>query len=75
MRAVAIKKSSREKVAGFHETGTLRCDGCGKYFFIGQNPASVDRWVGEKQAKWLEKVLAEEHERDKKHPDRIELPE
>jgi hypothetical protein len=22
-----------------------------------------------------EKVLAEEHERDKKHPDRIELPE
>jgi hypothetical protein len=24
--------------------------------------------------KWLEKVLAEEHERDKKHPDRIELP-
>jgi hypothetical protein len=24
---------------------------------------------------WLEKVLAEEHERDKKHPDRIELPE
>jgi hypothetical protein len=24
---------------------------------------------------WLEMVLAEEHERDKKHPDRIELPE
>ena len=23
----------------------------------------------------LEKVLAEEHERDRKHPDRIELPE
>jgi hypothetical protein len=30
--------------------------------------------VAEKQATWLEKVLAEEHERDKKHPD-IELPE
>jgi hypothetical protein len=27
------------------------------------------------QARWLEKVLAEEHERDKKHPDRIELPD
>jgi hypothetical protein len=38
-------------------------------------PTSVDRWVAEKQAKWLEKALAEEHERDKKHPDRIELPE
>ena len=25
-------------------------------------------------SKWLEKVLGEEHERDKKHPDRIELP-
>ena len=36
---------------------------------------SVDKWVAEKQAKWLEKVLAEEHERDKKHSDRIELPE
>jgi len=43
--------------------------------FIGHNPASVDKGVAEKQAKWLEKVLAEEHERDKKHPDRIELPE
>jgi hypothetical protein len=75
MRAVAIKKSSREKTAGLREMGTLRCDGCGEDFFIGHNPASVDRWVAEKQVKWLEKVLAEEHERDKKHPDRIELPE
>jgi hypothetical protein len=75
MKAVAIKKSSREKSAGFQEMGTLRCDSCGEDFFIGHNPASVDKWVAEKQAKWLEKVLAEEHERDKKHPDRIELPE
>jgi hypothetical protein len=44
--------------------------------FHRHNPASVDKWVAEKkQAKWLEKVLAEEHERDRKHPDRIELPE
>ena len=64
MKAVAIKKSSREKTAGFQEMGTLRCDGCG-----------VDMLVAEKQAKWLEKVLAEEHERDTKHPDRIELPD
>jgi hypothetical protein len=75
MRAVAIKKSGREKTTGFQEMGTLRCDGCGEEFFIVHNPQSVDKWVAEKQAKWLEKVLAEEHERDKKHSDRIELPE
>ena len=27
------------------------------------------------KAGWLEKVLAEEHERDKKHADRVELPD
>ena len=75
MWAVAIKRGSREKTTGFQEMGTLRCDGCGEEFFLGHNPQSVDKRVAEKQAKWLEKVLAEEHERDKKHPDRIELPE
>jgi hypothetical protein len=75
MRAVAIKKSSREKTLGFQEMGTLRCDGCGEEFFIGHNPKSVDKRIAEKQAEWLEKVLADEHERDKKHSDRIELPD
>ena len=76
MRAVAIKKGqNRDKAEGLQEMGTLRCDTCSEELFIGHHPASVDRWVAEKQAKWLEKVLAEEHERDKKHPDRIELPE
>jgi len=75
MRAVAIKKSSRETTAGFQEMGTLRCDGCGEEFFIGHNPQSVDKWAAEKQANWLEKALAEEHEREKKHSDRIELPD
>jgi len=75
MKAVAIEKSSREKAAGFQEMGTFRCDSCGEEFSIGHNPASVDKGVAETQAKWLEKVLAEEHERDTKHPDRIELPE
>jgi hypothetical protein len=75
MRAVAIKKGSREKAPDFYEMGTLRCDGCGEEFFIGHDPQSVNRSVAEKQAKWLEKVLADEHERDKKHPDKIELPD
>jgi hypothetical protein len=74
--AIAIKKGQNlEKAVGFQEMGTLRCDGCGEEFFIGHDPASVDKKLAEKQAKWLEKVLAEEHEREKTHPDRIELPE
>jgi uncharacterized Zn finger protein (UPF0148 family) len=75
MWAMAIKTSSREKAVGFQEMGTLRCDTCGEEFFIGHQPAWANEWVAEQQAKWLEKVLAEEHERDKKHRDRIELPD
>ncbi len=75
MRAVAVKKGhSQEKAAGFHEMGTLRCDGCGEEFVIAHQSPFVDKWVADKQAHWLEKVLAEEHEPDKKHADRIELP-
>ena len=76
MKAVAIKKGqSREKAADFQEMGTLRCEGCGEEFFIGHQPEFVDKWLADKQAHWLEKVLADEHERDQKHPDRIELPD
>jgi hypothetical protein len=77
MRAVAIKKGQpREKAApNFHEMGTLRCDGCGEEFLITHHPAFANKWLADKQAQWLEKVLAEEHERDKRHSDRIELPD
>jgi hypothetical protein len=40
-----------------------------------QDPAFVDKKAAEQQARWLEKVPAEEHERERKHPDRIELPD
>ena len=77
MKAVANKKGAepRESLADFQEMGTLRCDGCGEEFVISHDPAFADKRVAEKQAGWLEKVLGEEHERDKKHPDRIELPD
>jgi hypothetical protein len=75
MIAIAIKKSSRENAIGFQEMGTFRCDGCGEEFLIGHNPKSADQRIAEKQAKWLGIVLADEHERDKKHSDRIELPD
>jgi hypothetical protein len=76
MKAVAIKKDqTRDKAtADFQEMGILRCDGCGEEFIISHHPAVADKWVASQQAHWLEKVLAEEHERDKKHSDRIELP-
>jgi hypothetical protein len=35
--------------------------------FIGHNLQLVDKQVAEKQAMWLEKVLAEEHERIASH--------
>jgi hypothetical protein len=76
MKAVATKKGqSREKAAEFQEMGTVRCDGCGEAFAIEHQQEFADKWVAEKQAHWLEKVLAEEHEREKKHADRIELPD
>jgi hypothetical protein len=76
MRAVAIKKGQiRERAPAFAEMGTLRCDGCGEQFAIFHDPAFVDKTVAERQAHWLEKVLAEEHASERKHPDRIELPE
>jgi hypothetical protein len=55
--------------------GTLRCDHCGEEFVILHDPAFVNKTAAERQAHWLEKVLAEEHERERKHPDRIQLPE
>ena len=75
MGAVAIKKGqSREKAMGLQEMGTLRCDGCGEEFVVNHEPTLVDNRLAEKQASWLERVLADDHQCDKKHPDRIELP-
>ncbi len=78
MRAVAIKKGQTQKKATIDspiEMGTLRCDGCGEEFVIYHDSQLRDKASAERQAHWLEKVLAEEHERERKHPDRIELPE
>jgi hypothetical protein len=75
MKAAAIKKGhTDERSDGFQDMGTFRCDLCGELFSIVHSPLSADRWVAERQANWLEKVLAEEHQREKRHPDLIELP-
>jgi hypothetical protein len=76
MMAVAIKKGqTRERAPDFKEMGTLRCDSCGEQFVVFHDPADVDQAVAARQAQWLEKVLAEEHDRERKHPDRIRLPD
>jgi hypothetical protein len=76
MKAVAVRKGLiQQKTPGLQEMGTFRCDGCGEEFLINHPLEFADKRVAEKQARWLEKVLAEEHERDRKHPDRIELPD
>jgi hypothetical protein len=75
MVAVAIKKGqSREKARGLQERGTLGCDGCGEEFVVNHEPSIVNQRLAERQASWLERVLADDHQCDKKHPDRIELP-
>jgi hypothetical protein len=75
--AVAIKKGQLnvKAPAEFVTMGMVRCEGCGEEFLIGQHPAFSSLIVAERQAHWLEKVLADDHEREKKHSDRIELPE
>ena len=76
MNAVAIKKGqTKERALTFKEMGTLRCDGCGEEFIVFHDPTLVDNRAAARQAQWLEKVLADEHERGRKHPDRIQLPD
>jgi hypothetical protein len=76
MKAVAIKKGqTRERAPDFKEMGTLRCDRCGEEFTVFHDPTCVDKTAAARQAHWLEKVLAEEHERERRHPDRIQLPD
>lgn len=76
MESVAIKRGqSRERAPDMRDMGTLRCDGCGEEFTIFHHPSLANKQAAARQAHWLEKVLADEHERDRKHADRIRLPD
>ena len=75
MKPAAIKKGhTDEGAANFRVMGTFRCDGGGELFSIVHNSLLSHRGVEERQAHWLEKVPAEEHEREQKHPGVIEFP-
>jgi hypothetical protein len=76
MNPVAIRKGQDQTGAvGFTTMGTVRCDDCGEEFLIGHPPGLANARNAERQAQWLEKVLAYDHERDRKHGDRIALPD
>jgi hypothetical protein len=76
VKAIAIKKDWTFIVFfSLQEMGVLRCDICGEEFAIVHPPETSDTSTAERQAHWLEKILVEEHDREKKHPDRIELPD
>ncbi len=75
--SIATKKGQTEAKppAYFLTMGSVRCERCGEEFFIGHHPAFKNGALAEKQAHWLELVLGDDHDRDRKHADRIELPE
>ncbi len=76
MKAVAIRQGQvRERAPGYRNMGTLRCDACGETFVIFHEPSFVNDHSAERQALWLEKVLAAEHQGDQRHADRIQLPD
>ena len=61
----------RERAPAFKEMSNLPCDSCVEEFSVLHNPRFMDKKAAERQARWLEKVLAEEHNRERKHPDLI----
>jgi hypothetical protein len=69
------RERERERETDFKDMGILRCDSCGEEFIIFHDPELVDCATARRQAHWLEKVLAEEHERERKHSDRIQPPD
>ena len=62
---MAIKKGQiKERAPAFTDMGTFRCDRCGEEFIVFHAPVCVDKKAAERQARWLEKVLAEDTNED-----------
>ena len=74
---LAIKKgqTSVRLPDSFETMGAVRCENCGEEFAIGHDPAFTSLVAAERQAHWLERVLADDHDGERPHPDRIVLPE
>ncbi len=75
MRVMAIKKGQTERRRTISKKWTrFGVTVAARSSSSDIAPLLLTKTIAERQASWLEKVLAEEHERDKKHADRIELP-
>jgi hypothetical protein len=74
VKAIAVRKGwGQTALSGLQKMGTLRCDWCGEEFVIGHPPRTADRKTAQRQARWLGNAFARDHEREKKHSDRIVL--
>ena len=56
------------------EMGVVICDNCGLRFTITQPSHHRNTDAAERQASWLEKHLAHDHENGFEHEDTIDLP-
>jgi hypothetical protein len=54
--------------------GVVICEGCGMRFTIRQDAQHQDENAAERQANWLERRLAHDHENGFEHDDAIDLP-
>jgi hypothetical protein len=76
VKAVAIKKDwVYTAFFCLQEMGVLRCDLCGEEFVIGHPPDLASGRTAKRQADWLERTLAQDHEQQRNHAERIELPD
>jgi hypothetical protein len=79
MKAVAIKKGQLQEQPPMPEPRGRRAPfivtAAEEEFIIYHDAPFTDKTVAESQAHRLAGVLADEHERERKHPDRIQLPE
>jgi hypothetical protein len=76
VKAIALKKESIQAIfSRLQQMGVLQCDTCGEEFVIAHPPELANPKTAERQACWLEEVLIEEHALEKKHANRINLPD
>ena len=72
---VAIKEvQSRADDLGYQKMGAVVCDYCGEKFLLEHPAKFADTSLAAKQAKWIERVLAEDHHYQRSHPDKIAIP-
>ncbi len=75
MSDVAIKFGQDSlKPEGSVDMGVVICDTCGTRFTIAQPAHYQNMDAAERQASWLEKHLAHDHENGFDHDDSIDLP-